>query len=578
VAGDEVALEIDAHQTTRDQQGNVKYTVIAGKPFTVNVKINGQADGSINFQAPSHTSMRHFGTQKSFSSMNGSMSCALTHNYQAVVDKEGEIVFGPVKVTIDGKAYQSEALRVHVVKDVAEQGLTLAKKGSDIFCRATSDKKHVVIGEPIIVTLSIYVRCQIEQIGLEPYHFEGFLIKELPDKQQRKEIVDGNVCVVMEKQFLLHATDEGTKKIKPFTVIFDKLVQDTSATQNFFGMAMFGGVRSERGKVSSNPLDIVVKKLPHTSGAINGVGRFTQCTASVDKSEAVVNEPILFCLTVKGSSHFDQVAFDHPELPSFCKFYSSKSATTYDDQNQLTGTKRFEFVVQVGQAGTIELPAQKFTFFDTQKQTYQTLATKPITLTIKSSPDGKATMPVAQEDLEKQKTDNEKEEKKHEEPILKDIHFIYEDFGQDRPIKALPGWFFSAIVLLVLAGWMIRSYLSRKYRIPFSLLSGRRKHEKKLLHIKKKIEFALDEGNVSSLYQLFIVFVCTQLNLQQEDFSEQVLAQVLAEKGWQQATIAEFLDFLNACASIRFGAGKQQQRFLDDVRQQAAKWLLFLVK
>ena len=582
-ANDTVSLEIDAPQTSRDQHGAINYTVTAGQPFTINVKINGQAQGNVDFNAPEHTSLHHFGTQRSFSSMNGAMSCTVIHNYQATVEKEGQVLFGPVKVTIDGKVYESQAVHVNVIKEQGtnekhNKASTSTLKEKDIFCRVTSDKKHAVIGEPIIVTLSIYLHSQVNQVGLEPYHFDGFLVKELPEKQPRREVVDGKTYIVMEKQFLLHPTDEGTKKIKPFTVIYERLVPDESAAQNFFGIAMFGGMRVQRGKVSSSPLEIIVTKLPGTKQAINGVGHFTQFTASVDKQEAVANEPILLRLAVKGTAHFDQVSFDHPTLPSFCTFYSSKSATTYDDQQQLTGTKNFEFIIQIGQAGSIELPAQTFTFFDIHKHAYQTLTTKPLTITIKPSPDSQVSQPPVKEISEPQTADVEKETKEQNEPVIKDIHFIYEDFGQERPIAALPGWFFSALLLVSLMLWTLQSQLPKKYSALFAPFFSKRSHEKKLLHIKKKIETALHEHNVLGLHQLFIVFICTRLNLQQEDFSEQMLAQILVENGWHQNKVAELLDFLNTCASLRFSAGKTQQKHLDDVVEQAKKWLSFLVE
>lgn len=577
-----VTLEVEAHETTRDQQGKLRHVVTVGQPFTIHVKVAGQAQGQLDFKAPAHSSLQHFGTQTSFSSFNGAVSSTLTHSYQAVVDKEGEVVFGPIKVSINGATHESEIIKVQAVKGASAHSehsrgasSSASKRERDIFCRLTSNAKNVVIGQTVTVTLTIYLRGDIQQIGLEPYHFNGFLTKELPESQRRREMVDGTPFVVLEKQFLLNPTEEGVKKIAPFTVAYDRLVQDESAAHNFFGMVMFGGAHSERGKVSSSSLEITVTKLPSYKGAINGVGNFSQFTASVDKHEAVVNEPISLRLSAKGNAHFDQVTFDHPELPAFCKFYSSKSATSYDDQNQLNGTKNFEFIVQVGQAGTVELPAQKFTFFDAQRHHYTTLTSKPITLTIKPSPDGQVvSLPVQQESQEKQQPPEEKKE----ESSIKDIHFIYEDFGQEQPLPALPWWLFTTIILLSLVIWGARLTVPTKYSARLAALFSCQNHQKKILHHKKNIEAAVQKGDAHALHSLFVALVCAQIDIDPETFSEADVVQVLLDNGWVQEKIVEFLEFLNKCASIRFGQGTQHKKVWDEVLDQATYWLLFLVK
>lgn len=579
LANNKVTLEIDAHQTTHDNQGHVHHTVVAEKPFTLTLSIDGNVQGDIKFEPPANTTLRHYGTQRNFSSLNGSMTAKINLTYQAVAHKEGDITFNPVSVTIDGKNYESKEILVRVIKNEAQATVSSSLKNqknvSDIFCRAMCDKRKVFTGEPVMVTVSIYIKCQVEQVGLEPYHFDDFLVKELPEKQPRREIINGQPYTVMEKQLLFHPMHEGIKKIKPFNVVYDRLVQD-EAVQNFFGMAFFGGVRTQRGSTSSNPLEITVLKIPATHQTVNGVGSFSECSLHVDKQQASPNEPLLMSIRVKGKANFDQVTFDHPELPYFCKFYNSKSSTSYDDVTQLSGAKTFEFIIQVGQAGTIELPAQKFTFFDTHKQQYSTIISKPVTLSIVQQPGSGGQQSFPSQPQLQPIAEQEKDDKQREERLIKDIHFIYEDFGHDWPIKAIPGWFFSVLILMLLLIWTIQAYLPNHFRFLWLLVTQQQNRQKKLEHIGRKIELALIEGDGTHLYQLFIVFICTQFNLAQEDFSEHLLGAVLLEKGWPQAKVAELFDFLNVCASLRFAADKH--KLSDNVKKQAAAWLSFLAQ
>ena len=189
---------------------------------------------------------------------------------------------------------------------------------------------------------------------------------------------------------MLFRSQEGTQTINGITATVAVPTQRNSSQRwpfdnDFFGAA-FGMANLEQKHATSDDLILTVKPLPKHDNPVHGIGSFSSLHAGLSAHEATVGEPLVLTLTIEGKANLDALATPKLTIPASFKYYDSKNATHQNLSSDFnSGKKVFEFILQANRDGQFEIPPQTFTFYDHIAQSYKTLTTTALPVTIKPS-------------------------------------------------------------------------------------------------------------------------------------------------------------------------------------------------
>lgn len=542
-------------------------TIYTGIPFSIKVSvINGTRDtGSVELLGLDKMHVLENSRSTNVSIINGQMSYQNSHIYQIKTDHEGDFKLGPARVKQNDQTLESNSLTLHATKPTAEmqnqneeEEEKSASQKHEIICRLTTDKKTVVIGEPITAKITILSRGPILQIAMEPPKFSGFTVKEIKQFSRKQETIQDKKFNLLEKIYILTPQQHGEKEISPIKVIYTTPVA-SRRTNNFpFNDAFFSNFfereHIEQKEITSNPVKILVDPLPENKMPIDGVGSFATFKAKLDKKEAVINEAVTLSLELSGKGNFDQITTPKLNLPVFIKYYESKVTLDEDLSTEYKDAKKhFDYVIQIEQEGTVEIPEQTFHYYDITTKTHKTLSTLPLFIKINPAPE-QTIRPNTSTTTPKENLQEETPKKEIKIQSKQDIHFIQEDgVASQKTTQPLSFLIFIFLILLV-PGFFYYKFFTNfiAQRLGFYGKLSKKEQHKQLLKLHKEFNNLAKTNQPGKLYQFFLNFLAIRFGITPEAVTHDILQENLSCIQWDSEKIATFLDYLNECASIQY--------------------------
>jgi hypothetical protein len=390
-------------------------TLQSGDRFNLVYSLN--AEGR-NFRGPE---IEHFmvlsGPSTSQSSsiqiVNGKVARSVDYSFTYVLSagEEGDFEIPPARVTVDGTTYESNALKIKVVKGSAgtqnQQRSSSGQSSSsgnyddlkdDVFMRVVANKTNPMLGEQIIVTYKLYYRINISapEFKKEP-SFMGFWKSDMnKDRQnyiQYTETYNGQQYNVAEiKKFALFPQKSGKVEIEPANAVCQAQVRDKGQQRtrdpffdSFFNDPFFNRYKTVEIPLAANAITINVNPLP-TAGRpaeFNGaVGSF-DFSASIDKTSLKANEAINLKFTVKGKGNIELIDKLPVSFPPDFEVYDPKINSDINIvEDGVTGYKTFEYLVIPRTQGKFTINPVNFSFFDLKKNSYQTISSPEYTINV----------------------------------------------------------------------------------------------------------------------------------------------------------------------------------------------------
>lgn len=562
-------VELELRNVANEQQANGSHIAVTGQnqPFEIHVIVkDGQPDeNSLEIEGLDNMRVRSQGSSQSTTIINRKVSTS-TDIYKLVsASQEGIQTIGPAKINVDGAVVESQSVKLIVKKEPVRQNHQPqnSTQGS-VRCTLAVDKNSVVVGEPLVMTTTLYAQGNILNINFEKKpNLEGFLTKETQEPIRRNENINGQQTAIFEWKTRLVPLQSGSIKIDPATFTYAMPTPNRHRRSNgFFGGAFeefFMGVQAEQFETSSNDITLNVSPLPDSTKQIDGIGTFASFSASLSKQEGLINEPIMLTLSIEGNGNFEQIAQPKLNLPSSCRYYDSKS----DVIDTATGNKKiFEYIVQTSQSGNIQIQPQTFTYFDTASRTYKSLQTTPLQLTI--HPQAQTT----QQSLGSSSTTAE--EIKKENPGQQEI--IQENQTKKRSnLPEIPWWVFLALIIIVPCIIFYRKILAY-----IGSITPQKSISKRLSYLSQELDLLIKKNDVGGLYQFFLKFFAAKYSISREIVTENWIEQQLAHARWETERINKFLDFLSNCAEVHFASNKALTTNHTMLLKQARYWLTIL--
>jgi hypothetical protein len=309
--------------------------------------------------------------------VNGQSSVAHTTNLILTFTPFKDVKIPAYAVKVDGKVYHTKPLLVKVVKSTAPKSLN----SGTFSLMMKADKKSVIVGEPLLVTVYFSVRNDVRFSENPQYTrpaFKGFLVKEVA---QEKRYAKGDHHIT-ELRYILTPEKEGNYTLGPAEAKVG--IADTSR-RDIFGR-YFGTIWKP---LVSNTLKVKVDAAPTDADLI---GRF-YVESRIDKTETKVNKPVNLTITIEGDGSLEDYEMPNYEIDGVTVYSDDPHIKTQVIGNKLKSTyvKKFVFIAD----HDFEIPARTVTAYDPQSKKLQTLEIPGYSITVKAKPAAAGTTPMS---------------------------------------------------------------------------------------------------------------------------------------------------------------------------------------
>ncbi len=368
--------------------------------------------------------------ESGMSNVNGVVNQYIAVSYILQPRHSGKIILPAAMARINGKQYSSGPLKLMVNNKTGagNQGNASAspfaaidpftalvpredfsdfilKKGEavqdkvnkNMTLKLQTNKTSCYVGEPILAAYKLFTRLKSESKLTKNPSFNGFSVIDLqrPDvTDYAREKLNGreyNVYTIRKAQ--LYALQDGTIELE--SAVLENNIQflkeDATALQDnvngFINGFSLGkdDVVTQTVSLSSKPVSITVKALPLAGkpASFNGaVGKFN-ISATLEKNIFTTDETGKLTLVISGAGNLQLVTPPDIVWPQQLEAFEAKVTDELIQTDvPVSGRKIFDIPFAVQAAGTYQVPAIEFSFFDPATASYKIITTKPITLNV----------------------------------------------------------------------------------------------------------------------------------------------------------------------------------------------------
>ncbi len=520
--------------------------------------------------------------------INGHQSSvsSITYGYTLMAQKPGTYSLPPITVTVAGKSYTSNSLKIKVVagngnasgSSPSQQGGGSSRpspstssspariSNKDLFITVTANKTHVYEQEPILLTYRVYTRVDLRQLGGKMPDLKGFMVKEVPLPQQKSFSVDSyngqNYNTTVWSQYVMFPQQTGKLSIP--SIKFDGIVAFVDPNIDILDAFFNGSSGSiQRKKTIMAPsLDIQVSPLPQKPADFSGaVGSFT--IKSVLKTpHPRENESLNLQIKINGTGNVDLIKAPVVKFPSDFDTYAPKqNAQSKISTAGMVGTMTIDYVAVPKRKGTYTIPPVEFTYFDTSSNTYKTIRTDPVTLNVakgeKNIYSDKQQEILAKSDIRYIKSGNVS------------LHHK-EDLFWNRSNY----WLCYLVAILAFAASFY--YLRRRSALQGDLVGQRVRGASRVATLRmKKANRLLHEHNTDEFYEETLRalqgYVSDKLSIPVSSLTKERIMEEFRLQQVPQELADSFIRLQDNCEFFRYSQAGNEQKSADEIYNKAAE-------
>ncbi|MDZ7372748.1 MAG: BatD family protein [candidate division KSB1 bacterium] len=565
--------------------------------FRLEIELEGpEAQGAVDVSLPDLSEFATYlgsqGTSQSIQIIGGRMSVSRSFNYAYMATKSGKFTIPPIEVRVGGKSVRTDAVSIEVLAappsapaqpSPGRPASPAQPQGEDqIFLRAKVNKQRVYVGEPVIVTFSIYTRLNVTGYAITKLpSTTGFWVEDIDVPQPAptyEENIDGVRYAVADiKKMALFPTTPGELKIEPMAVDCEVRVRRTSRPRDFFDAffedPFFGSV--VRQTLYSSPVTIRVLPLPDEgrpadfSGA---VGQF-RMDARLDKDSVLTNEAVSLTVRIHGTGNIRVIGEPKLELPPDIERYDPKVTEQIDRSgNSVGGSKTFEYVLVPRFAGEQVIRPIRFSYFDPAAGQYKTLMSPSFVIRVGRGKEEAALVPGMS--------------KTEVRLVGQDIRFIRTEVSGWHRI----GWhvhrtalFYLGLIMPAMALGAAVAYRRQQDRLAGDLALARARRAqrgaaKRLRRARSLLRVERQEEFYAEVSRAIVGFVADKLNVPAAGVTSEAAESLLRQRGVPESVLAEFLDLWRICDFQRFAPAASDTSEMQKVLERAESVIVQLEK
>lgn len=555
--------------------------VIMGRPFQLTYSVNQRAK---DLRAPEFTDFDYvagpYTSQSSSTSfVNGkrTSSFQLTYTYTLLATKEGTFTISPATIKVDGEQYTSNGVRIAVLpadepartntnsqshsagSTTSQQSESQNISSENIFMRTLVSKTKVHEQEAILLTYKLYFAgvdvAQLTNNTRLP-EFKGFLKQELEMSEIQTELehYNGrNYQTAVLYRTLLFPQRSGDIVIDPAQFEALLRVQNRAQVRSIFD-DFFNSYTTVTKALNSPGVTINVSALPagKPAGFSGGVGHFN-ISSSISSTELQANEAVTLTVTIQGAGNMKLLKTPAVDWPEGFEVYDPKVTNNFNvTTSGVSGTKTIEYLAIPRAGGVYTIPAIQFAYYDTQADTYRSLATPEYTLNIARSANEEASAVVV----------NTYVQKENIQQLGSDIRYIYtgelKASSSNRTGISFGTFIFwlSYAIPLSLAALMFIIFRKRikenadvtrmRYKKANKVAQRRLKVAEQLLQQNQK------EAFFEEIERAAWTYLSDRLSIPTAHLNKENIAQILANKAVPNTTIQQVLHVLSTAEFARY--------------------------
>ncbi|HBL99012.1 TPA: hypothetical protein DDZ86_05225 [Candidatus Dependentiae bacterium] len=365
--------------------------------------------------------------------------------------------------------------------------------GEAVFVELVVDSNRVVVGQPVAYELRVLYdphRIEVRSVS-RPEVDKPVVVEAGKDGVQGTEKRDGAIWSKLSWSGVFYPKEAGSLTLAPTQL--DYVVRGERQSRGSWGFfSMFGepekihSITSEAQKIKVDALP----PLPASAEECSGVGVYTDCQVSVDRQKVMQGDAVQVRYTLEGEGSAGLLSSPQLKVPDYCSAYFSEC-------KRQKGRVTLGYVIQAHQAGNVEIPGQRFLFFDPQDKSYYSVKSPSFTLVVESRPEGeKLPSDPSNSEQDEQFADQDEQDEKPKAVALQ-FH--------STPVRRLeiPVGYFVGLLAMVLAGRL--TVLLWPWGVcTMKRLLAQRRRKKKARQLRLVIENGDRVDLIEQLYKFFL--------------------------------------------------------------------------
>ncbi len=542
-------------------EAQVKFTASANRTevgrneqFKVEFSVNASGNG---FTAPDFSNFQVLqgpSRSSSIQIVNFQRNESLSFSYILRPKQTGTYTIGPASIEVNGKTYTSQPLTIKVLNESPRANdpndpYSIAARSA--FIKIIPSKTTVYQGEPFVASYKLYFKTNIGRYSLqdEPdytgFYREKVELKAISSEPEmyRGERFEAGII----DQSVLIAQRSGS--IKPGLLEVQIPTAVPTNKRDFFGRPLSQTINQTS---TDNFPTIRVKALPEDnkpSDFSGAVGKY-RFDVSLSREELSATESVTLKVTLSGDGNIKLVDAPKPQVPNAFEVYDPEYKESIRVSGSgMQGSKTYEYLLVPRYGGTYKIPPMTFSFFDPQRERYETITSDELEV--------KVTGGAAQPATSKGMSGGETEKVGF---IGKDILFIKTDPGRftKKGQSYLGSTAFYTIAGLggaAFAGMLIFFFLvtnrKKDYRRERSQKASKmaRKH---LAQAKKELGTQNKEAFYQALTSALWGYFSDKFSIPNSKLSKDVIEENLISRGVNTETTERVVAMMNRAEMARF--------------------------
>lgn len=525
--------------------------------FTITFTLQNGSSIS-NFKAPAFSDFYVLGgpnQSSSFSSINGRTSQSISYAYVLQAKAVGKFTISSASIKSGKETLTTQPITIEVSERPASNNNNSSSNDEstdvnsylkkNLFITASVDVASVYKGEEITVTYKLYVNrnsqiydYRVTGATVVP-KFNGFHSAEInvQNTQGNYETINGQSYLVqVVKKTKLTPQIGGTLEIDPLGV--DALValraKKQSNSKDPWDQFFNSNYERYDFEIVSNALNVEVKELPaNAPESFNGaVGRFDMKT-EINTTKTKTDEPITYRIKITGNGNLALFQTPVLDLPPGWETYDPKISET-------ATSKTYEYLLIPRSPGTFTLPAHKWSYFDPDRNLYQTIASDEYAIDVEAGTGytgGNNTTGISKEEVEM---------------LAQDIRYIKTKAPEYVVSKNLLQSPIAYIGLSapILLGFFLFFFTARRSEMEKDVVGMRNRKATGIATKRLKVAHGfIAEDNRKAFYDETIKavwgYLSDRFNIPQSNLSKENIADILQQKNISESATQELFALLN---------------------------------
>lgn len=492
--------------------------------------------------------------------INGKSSFNKSYIYILLPTQKGALTIKQASIEINGQVYKTSPVKVNVTNAVEipkdPNEMPVVSADNNIYLVADISKSNPYVNEPITVVYKLYFSFNIGISNwreLNKPKYNDFWSQNIDIKQlvaQEGMFKGERYRYVVLRKTVLYPQKSGKLEIEPLSLDID--CQVPTNRRNFWGQTL---MTEDSKRVSAGSKVISVKALPESGKTEDFTGAVGRFDFKVKPSKTVLKngESLDLDVSVAGTGNLKLFTLPKPVLPAALEMYDPiHDENVSTPLTGMTGKISDKYTIIPQYKGSYQIKPLRFTYFDLSSNSYKTISSQPITITVMDGPSMASSEKTAQNSTIKT-----------EVAITKT--FAYNK--QKTTLKSMEkedfigsGLFYSLVFLPFLA-------------IPFLIVGKRRKDAsdndvagnkikrsnalaKKYLGDAKK-HIGNKEPFYIALEKAMHNFLKAKLHIETSEMSKEKISELLQSRNAQLDTISEFITLTENCEFARYAPSSE---------------------